>query len=137
MSGLEIIHEKFLACTRHSISSTFFFFSTLFGCTESLLLRVGFLQLWQVGATLQLWCTDFSLQWLLLLESTGRGSSAVVAHGLSRPVACGIVPNQGLNLCPLRCKVDSFFLQGGFLTTGPPGKSKQHLFLLLLQKLEQ
>ena len=27
MSGLEIIHEKFLACTRHSISSTFFFFS--------------------------------------------------------------------------------------------------------------
>ena len=36
-----------------------------------------------------------------MLSSTG---SVVVAHGLSYPAACGIFP-------------------GGFLTTGPPGKS--------------
>ena len=37
----------------------------------SLLLPVGFLWLRRVGATLSLWCTGFSLQWLLLLRSTG------------------------------------------------------------------
>ena len=37
-----------------------------FGCTCSLLLSMGFLQLWRVGATLQLWCLGFSLWWLLL-----------------------------------------------------------------------
>ena len=32
------------------------------------------------------------------LKSTG---SVVVAHGLSCPMACGIFPDQGSNLCPL------------------------------------
>ena len=41
----------------------------IFGCAESSLLHVGFLQLWQVEATLQLQCAGFSLQ-LLLLQST-------------------------------------------------------------------
>ena len=45
--------------------------------------------------------------------STG---SKVVAHRLSSSVACGILPDQGLNPCPLH-------LAGGFLTTGPQGKS--------------
>ena len=39
------------------------------------------------------------------------------AHGLSCPMACGIlVPGPGMELA-------SPALQGGFLTTGPPGKS--------------
>ena len=46
----------------------------------------------------------FSLQWLLLLWSMG---SVVVAHGLSRSVACGIFPDQGSNQCPLHWQADS------------------------------
>ena len=45
-------------------------FIYLFGCTGSLLLCMGFLQLWWTGATLQLWHVGLSLQWLLLLQST-------------------------------------------------------------------
>ena len=38
----------------------------------------------------------------LLLWSTGfRRAGSVVAHRLSCSVACGIFPDQGLNLCPL------------------------------------
>ena len=38
------------------------------------------------------------------LWSTG---SAVVAHELSCPAACGIHPDQGSNWCPLHLQVDS------------------------------
>ena len=63
-------------------------------------------------------CADFSLRWLLLLRSMGsrRAGSVVVAHGLSCSAACGIFPDQGLNLCPPHW-------QARFLTTAPPGKS--------------
>ena len=50
---------------------------------------------------------------LLFWPSTG---SVVVAHRLSYSVACGLFPDQGLNLCPPA-------LAGGFLATGPPGKT--------------
>ena len=45
----------------------------------------------------------------LLLWSTGsrRTGSVVVAHGPSCSVACGIFPDQGMNLCPLHWQVDS------------------------------
>ena len=33
---------------------------------------------------------------------------AVVAHRVSCSVACGIFPDQGLNPCPLHCKVKSY-----------------------------
>ena len=54
-----------------------------------------------------LWSTGFSLQWLLLLQSTGfrHVGSVVVVHGLSYHSACGIFPDQ--NSCPLRWQVDS------------------------------
>ena len=41
----------------------------------------AFLWLRGVGATIQLWCTGFSLWWLLLLQSTGSRmwASVVVA----------------------------------------------------------
>ena len=38
------------------------------------------------------------------LQSLG---SAVVVCGLTCYEACGIFPDQGLNLCPLHCKADS------------------------------
>ena len=81
----------------------------------------------------------FSLQWLLLLQSTGssltgfssygtwpsvvvaRGpwsaGSVVVVHWLSCSAACGMWDLPGPGLEPV-----SPALAGGFLTTGPPGK---------------
>ena len=73
----------------------FFFNSFIFGCAGSLLLCTGFLYLKWAG---------FSLQWLLLLQSTG---SRAVAHRLSCSTACGIFLDQGLNPCTLHCKADS------------------------------
>ena len=69
--------------------------------------------------------SGFSVGWLLLLQSMAyKGpwaavvvakGSVVVAHGLSCPVACGISPDQGSNLCPHPSA-------GGFLTTEPTGE---------------
>ena len=46
-----------------------------------------------------LWFEGFSLQWLLLLQSTGSRHLGliVVAHRLSCSEACGIFPDQGSN----------------------------------------
>ena len=75
--------------------------------------------------------TDFSLQWLLLLRSTGsrRAGSVVVAHWLSCSVACGIFPDQGSNPCPLHWQADSQPLhhQGS-----PQSFLKKNLFNLFL-----
>ena len=55
-----------------------------------------------------LWCAGFSLWCLLLLLSTGSKpvGSVVGVWGLSCSKACWIFLDQGLNPCPLRCKVD-------------------------------
>ena len=37
----------------------------------------------------------------------GAGASVVVERGFSCPAACGILPNQGANLCPLHWQVDA------------------------------
>ena len=62
-------------------------------------------------------CLGFSLQWLLLLWSTGsrHAGSVVVAHWLRCFVACGIEP-----VSPA--------LAGGFLTTVPTGKPSSVIF---------
>ena len=50
-----------------------------------------------------------------------RTSSVVVARGLSCPAACGnLVPRPGI-------EPTSPALEGGFFTTGPPGKSQKML----------
>ena len=53
-------------------------------------------------------CAGLSLSWPLLLRSTGsrRAGSVIVAHGPSCSAACGILPDQGLNLCPLHWQAD-------------------------------
>ena len=55
------------------------------------------------------WCAGLSLSWPLLLQSTGsrRAGSVVVAHGPSCSAACGILPDQGSNPCPLSWQADS------------------------------
>ena len=54
-------------------------------------------------------CAGLSLSWPLLLRSTGsrRAGSVVVAHGPSCSAACGILPDQGSNPCPLHQQADS------------------------------
>ena len=81
------------------------------------------------GSYSSLQFTGFSLWWLLLLWSTGSRrsgfsssgtwahlvvacglqstGSVVVAHRLSCFVACGILPDQGSNPCPLHWQADS------------------------------
>ena len=78
------------------------------------------LSLQHVGSSLQ--CIGFCLVVARGLSSCDVQApectgSVVVAHGLRCPVACGIlVPLPGI-------KPASSALEGGFLTTGPPGKS--------------
>ena len=52
-------------------------------------------------ATLKLWCSGFSLQWLLLLLSTHSRA------GLSYSTAGMIFPDQESNPCPLNWQADS------------------------------
>ena len=54
-------------------------------------------------------CAGLSLPRPLPLRGTGsrRAGSAVVAHGPSRSVACGIFPDQGSNPRPLHQQADS------------------------------
>ena len=57
----------------------------------------------RVNRLQQLWHND-SVAAALRLQSTG---SVVVTHWLSCSVACGVFPNQGLNLCLLHWQLDS------------------------------
>ena len=54
-------------------------------------------------------CAGLSLSRPLLLRSTGsrRAGSVIVAHGPSCSAACGILPGQGSNPCPLHWQADS------------------------------
>ena len=54
-------------------------------------------------------CVGLALSRPLLLRSTGsrRAGSVVVAHGPSCSTACGILPDQGPNPCPLHWQADS------------------------------
>ena len=60
------------------------------------------------------WCVGLSPSRPLPLQSTGsrragsrRTGSATVSHGPSRSAACGILPDQGSNPCPLYWQADS------------------------------
>ena len=87
-----------------------FFNLFILGCSESSLLRVGFLQLWLVGATLQFQCTGFSLWWLPIHRAQALGTwvSVVMVYGLSCCTACGAFLDQGSNPCPLKWQADSY-----------------------------
>ena len=61
------------------------------------------------GGHSSLRCTGLSLSRPLLLWSTGsrRAGSVIVAHWPSCSTACGILPDQGSNPCPLHWQADS------------------------------
>ena len=55
------------------------------------------------GGHFSSWCAGLSLSRPLLLRGTGSrcAGSVVVAHGPSCSAACGFLPDQGSNPCPL------------------------------------
>ena len=67
------------------------------------------------GSSLPFWLSLVVLCGLLIAETSlvterglyGMGTSVVVVHGLSCPVACGIFPDQGSNPCLLHWQADS------------------------------
>ena len=69
---------------------------TFSGCSESGLLS-------NCGARAS-HCGGFSCCRARALDTQ---ASVVVAHGFTCPVSCGILPDQGLNRCPLHYKADS------------------------------
>ena len=78
----------------------------IFGCIGSSLLSNG---LRRAGATLRCGaqashCGGFSC---CRARALGARASVVVECGLSCSAACGIFPDQGLNLCPLHWQADS------------------------------
>ena len=82
-------------------------------------------------------CTGFSLQWLLLLWSTGSrhaGFSSCGSRALERRVSsCGaqaLLPHGMWDLPRPGIKPVSPALAGRFLTTVPPGKSQFCLFYI-------
>ena len=96
----------------------FFFFNFIylfiFGCVGSLLLYMGFLQLWREGATLHCsaqvsHCGGFSCcraqalgarASVVVAHRLQSAGSVIVAHGLSCSAAYGIFPAQGSNPVP-------------------------------------
>ena len=75
-------------------------------------------------------CAGLSLSRPLLLWSTGsrHAGSVIVAHGPSRSAACGILPDQGSNPCPLHWQADSQPLRH----QGSPSHFLIGLFVFLL-----
>ena len=97
-------------------------------------------------------CAGLLLSRPLLLWSTGSrcAGSVIVAHGPSCSVACGILPDQGSNPCPLHWQADSQPLRhqgspeitfiglnsGIGRATLPPEALGENLFPCLFQLLE-
>ena len=95
----------------------FFFFNLLlkkkfiyFWLCWIFLLCVGFLRLQRAGTSLRCGAQPSHCRGFPRCSAWAAGAraSVVVALGLSCSVACGILPDQGLNLCPLHWQADSY-----------------------------
>ena len=86
-----------------------FIYLFIYSCVGSSFLCEGFLQLRRAGATLHRGARASHYCGLSCWRSTGsrRAGSVIVAHGPSCSAACGILPDQGSNPCPLRWQADS------------------------------
>ena len=104
-----------------SVLNTFFFFFNLF------LAVLGFRFCARAFSSCGKWGPLLiTVRGPLLLRSTGsrRAGSVVVAYGPSCSAACGILPDQGSNPCPLHWQADSQPLRH----PGSPGISFKHKF---------
>ena len=92
----------------HFLFSLILFIYFIYGCVGSSFLCEGLPQLRQAGGHSSSRCAGLSLLRPLSLRSTGSryAGSATVAHGPSCSAARGILPDQGLNPCPLHWQAD-------------------------------
>ena len=100
----------------------FLFFQIYFkGFKKIFILAAVGSQLWCVGSSLH-HAKHFCRTFCCVPRQLWCVGSVVVAHGLSCATGCGIlVPQPGI-------EPTSPALAGGFLTTGPPGKSQDFYF---------
>ena len=107
--------------SRNSFALIFFFFNNeqnSFICLSLVALGPG-CYAWALPGCGKQGCSSlraagFSLQWLLLFRSTGSkamGFSSCGNWGLVAPWACGILPDQASNLCPLHWQAASYPLR--------------------------
>ena len=112
---IQLIYNVVQLCT--FLFLIFIYYLFIFGCVGSQLRHLGSL-LQCAGSRARGLCSCARCA----LQLWHKGS-VVAAHGLSCPAACGIlVPRPGIE--PV-----SPALEGGFLNTGPPGKSQLCTFL--------
>ena len=118
----------FMSLGKYMFTISFFFilfyFKQLFifDCSASSLLCTSFLQLWQVGGSLQLQRVGFSCCGIWAPKHTSFsscGPRAYLPRGMWNPSRTGM-------------KLMCLALAGGFLTTGPPGKSYSKLLTVKL-----
>ena len=126
----------------HTLEENFFFF--LIGYADFSLLGQNFFQLWLAGATFQLHYEGFSLQQLLLLQTTGSRVRTLVilecglkscsswtlehrisSYGAQTQLPCGIWGLHRARIEPM-----SPALTGGSLTTGPLGKPGNRFYFV-------
>ena len=90
------------------LTPIFFFFNLFWLCWVFVSVR-GLSLVAESGGHSSLRCAGLSLSRPLLLRRTGSRctGSVVVAHGPSCSAACGILPDQGSNPCPLHWQADS------------------------------
>ena len=62
---------------------------------------------WGLLSNCGAWASPCSVLSCCTAQALGLRGSVVLAHGLSCPMACGIFPDQGSNLCPLHWQEDS------------------------------
>ena len=86
-----------------------FIYLFIYGCVGSSFSVGGLSLIAASGGHSSSRCAGLSLSRPLLLWSTGsrRAGSVIVAHGPSCSAACGILPDQGSNPCPLHWQADS------------------------------
>ena len=127
----------------HSIQACFLYFLKIilfsFWLRWSALLLRLFLQLQQIGITLQLRCVGFSFWWLILLQSMDSGAQQLQLPGSAAQVSgCGswVQLFCGMwNLPRLGIEAVSPALAGKLFTTEPPEKLSGFQFSILLSPL--
>ena len=152
------MHEQSLGLTPLCFSF-FFLLILIFGCIWSLLLCMGFLQLWRAGATLHcvVWTSHFGGFSCCRARALGAQGSVVVACRLSSCSSWAL--ERRLSSCGARAQLlhgmwdlsgpglepVSPVLAGGFLTTAPPGEpyvflpylTVTTLYLIFLKYIKQ
>ena len=81
----------------------------ILGCAGSLLLCEDFSSCGEQGllSNCSVWASPCAGLCCRGAQALGPWGSVVVAHRLGCPVTCGILLDQGLNLCPLHWQVNS------------------------------